>query len=93
MQSWRVDFGELSMDDLDSLEKLITTAGALAVLLVLVWRLPLLLKLMLDFGLAVQKENAETVRRCCGHNRTVSDVSSFQVNTDELGRAGPRVEV
>jgi len=81
------------MDDLLQLEKLITTAGALAVLLVLAWRLPLLLKLMLDFGLAVQKENSETVRRCCGHRHTVSDVSSFHVSPQQLGGAEPRVEV
>jgi len=53
------------VDDLQGLEKLMTTAGSLAVLLVLVWRLPLILKLMLDFGLAVQKENAQTIRECC----------------------------
>jgi len=69
------------MDDLQALEKLITTAGALAVLFVLVWRLPLLMKLMLDFGLAVQRENAETVRQCCRHQRTVSAVESFGVPT------------
>jgi len=72
------------MDDWQSLEKLITTAGALAVLFVLVWRLPLLLKLMLDFGLAVQKENAETVRQCCRHQRTVSAVESFALPGREL---------
>jgi len=72
------------MDDLQTLEKLITTAGALAVLFVLVWRLPLLLKLMLDFGLAVQRENSETVRQCCRHQRTVSAVESFALPGREL---------
>jgi len=81
------------MDDLESLEKLVTTAGALAVLFVLVWRLPLLLKLMLDFGLAVQKENAETVRQCCRHQHTVSAVESFALPAEGERTAGRGLEV
>jgi len=79
------------MDDLNSLEKLISGAGALAVLFVLIWRLPLLLKMMLDFGLAVQRENAETVRQCCRHQRTVSAVESFALPGRELHQVGDQV--
>jgi len=94
MQSCAVVFGGLGVDDLISLEKLITTAGAIAVLFVLIWRLPLLLKLMLDFGLAVQRENAETVRQCCRHQRTVLTVESFGVPGPELfGDQGPAAEL
>lgn len=83
-QSYAVVFGELGMDELQALEKLIAAAGGLGVLLVLAWRLPQLVKLLLDFELEVHRQNAETVRACCDKHRTVSSATNFGVPAGQV---------
>lgn len=61
-----------------------SSGGALAVLLVLAWRLPCIVKVMLQFGLDVQRLNADLLRACCMKKKPSSADA-------ELGQDKPNV--
>jgi len=64
------------MEDWTAAERMLSSAGALGILLVLAWRLPCIVKVMLDFGLQVQRLNAELLKACCTKKRAREHDSS-----------------
>lgn len=53
------------MDEIQVLERMLSSAGALAVLVVLAWRMPLLVDAVLRSQERLQEMHVQLVRECC----------------------------